>query len=96
MSSESSVSSVSSRTGTVFLPADPPRAGMLALCGDDLAGASVEVVVPAGTRVRREQVPARLVPVLDALELLPGSPDQDADPSRLAWAAAALAGLGLV
>jgi SNF2-related domain/SNF2 Helicase protein/Helicase conserved C-terminal domain len=95
----------------VFVPSDPPRSGMLALWhsgrrqqGDLGADAgpvsgsdtSVELVLPAGSRVRRTRHPARLVPIGDALALLAAAPKQDASVSFQAWAAAALAGLGLV
>ncbi|NYH91015.1 SNF2-related protein [Actinopolymorpha rutila] len=97
----------------VFVPADPPRAGVLALWtpgGADRAGSAdraggngdestrgVELVLPAGSRVRRTRVPARLVPVPEALGLLCGRrapPNTTA--SYRAWASAALAGVGLV
>ncbi|HZC26357.1 MAG TPA: DEAD/DEAH box helicase [Actinopolymorphaceae bacterium] len=84
----------------VFVPADPPRAGVLALwrpsghiSGD---GTPIELVLPAGSRVRRTTLPARLVPVEDALSLLAAAPKEQASDSFRAWAGAALAGLGLV
>ncbi|MET9023139.1 SNF2-related protein [Actinopolymorpha sp. NPDC004070] len=94
----------------VFVPADPPRAGVLALWapggtdrgdrvdgGDDQGKHGVEVVLPAGSRVRRARVPARLVPLPEALTLLCGrQAPPDATASYRAWASAALAGLGLV
>ncbi len=92
----------------VFVPADPPRAGMLALWspggtdrrsedGADEGTHGVELVLPAGSRVRRARVPARLVPVPEALSLLCGrQAPPDATTSYRAWASAALAGVGLV
>ncbi|WP_241827490.1 hypothetical protein [Actinopolymorpha singaporensis] len=87
----------------VFVPADPPRAGVLALWapggadnaggGSDESTEGVELVLPAGSRVRRARVPARLVPVPEALPLLCGRPaPPDASASYRAWASAALAG----
>ncbi|MFD2081496.1 DEAD/DEAH box helicase [Actinopolymorpha cephalotaxi] len=97
----------------VFVPADPPRAGVLALWspggadradrapstsgGSDESTHDVEVVLPAGSRVRRTRVPARLVPVPEALALLCGpQASANATASYRAWASAALAGVGLV
>ncbi|MGW0229501.1 DEAD/DEAH box helicase [Actinopolymorpha singaporensis] len=91
----------------VFVPADPPRAGVLALWapggadnaggGSDESTEGVELVLPAGSRVRRARVPARLVPLPEALPLLCGRPaPPDASASYRAWASAALAGVGLV
>ncbi|WP_432938375.1 DEAD/DEAH box helicase [Kribbella sp. CA-253562] len=59
----------------VFLPADPPRAGRLALYGDAVAtplgeDARVELVQPRGDRVRRVLVPARLLTIAEAIEYL--------------------------
>ena len=86
----------------VFVPSDPPRAGTLALWrstrrrGHADGDSTVELVLPAGSRVRRTKVPAVLVPIGDALALLSATPKQEASVSLRAWAAAALAGLGLV
>ncbi|MEV8376625.1 DEAD/DEAH box helicase [Kribbella sp. NPDC056861] len=84
-----------------FAPADPPRAGRLVLYGD-LAAAGlvahekVELVLPRGEQVRRVQVPAHLMPVAEALTFLTQPVDDEWSGSRRAWAAAALAGVGLV
>ncbi|GAA0624726.1 DEAD/DEAH box helicase [Kribbella sandramycini] len=79
----------------VFVPADPPRAGRLALYGGGSgADGSVELVVPRGSQVRRATVPARLVTVSEALAMAT-SPVAGAA-SWEAWRAAALAGLGLI
>ncbi len=79
----------------VFLPADPPRAGRLALYGElDATDESVTLVLPQGSQVRRRTVPARLLSISEALELV-SSPVQGAA-SWEAWRAAALAGLGLI
>ena len=92
---------VSSGLEAVFVPGDPPRTGRLALWrasggppGD--ADATVELVLPAGSRVRRSDVPARLLPLPEALALLTEPPGPDATPSFRAWSAAALTGLGLL
>ncbi|TDO30192.1 SNF2 family DNA or RNA helicase [Kribbella sp. VKM Ac-2527] len=72
----------------MFLPADPPRAGRLALYGDLTAAGltlpagvdeKVELVLPRGDQVRRVAVPARLLGMEQALEFL-----TQADPSG--WA----------
>jgi superfamily II DNA or RNA helicase len=81
----------------VFVPADPPRAGRLALYGDlaaagEVADGTVELVLPRGSTVRRTTVPARLLRIDEVLARL-GS---DGSKSWLAWRAAALAGLGLI
>ncbi|TDC33200.1 DEAD/DEAH box helicase [Kribbella albertanoniae] len=79
----------------VFLPADPPRAGRLALYGEvDATDETVTLVLPQGSQVRRRTVPARLLSISEALELV-SSPVQGAA-SWEAWRAAALAGLGLI
>src|SRR3954453_8894726 len=81
----------------VFVPADPPRAGRLALYGDlaptgEQADGSVELVLPRGSVVRRTTVPARLLRMDEVLTRL-GQTDGSA--SWAAWRAAALAGLVL-
>ncbi|WP_410793523.1 DEAD/DEAH box helicase [Kribbella sp. C-35] len=87
----------------VFVPADPPRAGRLALYGDlpgsgETANGTVDLVLPRGTTVRRTTVPARL---LDIEEVLTRLAEQDSDRldgsgSWAAWRAAGLAGLVLI
>ncbi|WP_237742768.1 DEAD/DEAH box helicase [Actinopolymorpha alba] len=92
----------------VFVPADPPRTGTIALWEPSRAGsgsgnaagsggdATVEVVLPAGSRVRRSVVPARLLTIAEAIDHFTAEPDPMAPVSHRAWGAAALAGLGLV
>jgi hypothetical protein len=53
------------RCPAVFLPADPPREGRLALYGE--GPDEIELAVPAGRAIRRKTVPARLVPIGEAL-----------------------------
>ncbi|WP_460661280.1 DEAD/DEAH box helicase [Kribbella swartbergensis] len=83
----------------VFVPADPPRAGRLALYGDltgagEVADGTVELVLPKGSQVRRTTTPARLLTVPEVLDRLE---NEDAgSPSWEAWRTAALAGLGLI
>ncbi|TCC08692.1 DEAD/DEAH box helicase [Kribbella soli] len=87
----------------VFVPADPPRAGRLALYGDlagsgETANGTVDLVLPRGTTVRRTTVPARL---LEMQEVLTRLAEQDSDrldgsASWAAWRAAGLAGLVLI
>ncbi|TDD18653.1 DEAD/DEAH box helicase [Kribbella turkmenica] len=82
----------------VFVPADPPRAGRLALYGDlaaagEVADWTVDLVLPKGSQVRRTTVPARSLSVSQVLDRL-GSPA--GSDSWEAWRAAALAGLSLI
>ena len=63
----------------VFVPADPPRAGRLALYGDlaaagEVADGTVDLVLPKGSAVRRTTVPARLLRIDEVLSRL-GSDD---------------------
>ncbi|MEI8410554.1 MULTISPECIES: DEAD/DEAH box helicase [unclassified Kribbella] len=83
----------------VFVPADPPRAGRLALYGDlaaagEIADGTVELVLPKGSQVRRTTVPARLLSISQVLDRL--SDGSAASVSWEAWRAAALAGVGLI
>ncbi|MGW1347141.1 DEAD/DEAH box helicase [Kribbella sp. NPDC002412] len=57
----------------VFVPADPPRAGRLALYGDlaavgEVADGTVSLVLPKGSQVRRTTVPARLLTIAQVLD----------------------------
>ncbi|WP_432877939.1 DEAD/DEAH box helicase [Kribbella sp. CA-245084] len=87
----------------VFVPADPPRAGRLALYGDlaaagEQSDGTVDLVLPRGSTVRRTTVPARLLSMPELLARLTG-PDVDSDScaaSWAAWRAAGLAGLVLI
>ncbi|MEV4264042.1 DEAD/DEAH box helicase [Kribbella sp. NPDC049584] len=91
----------------VFVPADPPRAGRLALYGDLAAAGeqpdgTVDLVLPRGSTVRRTTVPARLLSMPELLARLT-SPDVGPDidsagwaASWAAWRAAGLAGLVLI
>ena len=89
-----------------FVPADPPRDGMFVLYrpqatdDGDLVGDTVDVVVPAGTRVRRRTVPAHAVGVAEALPALLALGDDlellPPRPSALAWSTAVAAGLGVL
>jgi hypothetical protein len=86
----------------VFRPADPPRAGRLILYGDlaaagRVANEKIELVLPRGEQVRRVRVPAVALGMKEALSFLLESPGQEHESgSRRAWAAAALAGVGLI
>jgi superfamily II DNA or RNA helicase len=82
------------RRPAVFLPADPPREGRLALYGE--GPDEIEMALPAGRTIRRKTVPARLVPIGDALPELLALPREGTDPALAAWATAATAGVGLV
>ncbi|MYT71780.1 ATP-dependent helicase [Streptomyces sp. SID8367] len=91
------------RAAAVFLPAPLPREGRIAFWSpDDPAGppgadTEIAVVRPHGAGVRSRQVPALVLPVVDALPLLvrarrtPG-----AHPAAAAWGAAAAHALHLV
>jgi superfamily II DNA or RNA helicase len=87
-----------------FLPGDPPRTGVFAAY--DLSPAAdrhvlrdgVELVVPAGTGVRRRTVPARRLSVADAIAVLGrvAIGDPAVSPSVAAWSAAMTAALGIM
>ncbi|WP_329001258.1 DEAD/DEAH box helicase [Kribbella sp. NBC_00709] len=84
----------------VFVPADPPRAGRLALYGDLTAAGeqpdgTVELVLPRGPAVRRTTVPARLLSIPELLTRLT-APGVEGSDSWAAWRAAGLAGLVLI
>ncbi|MEO3930875.1 hypothetical protein ABGB07_44585, partial [Micromonosporaceae bacterium B7E4] len=88
----------------VFEPADPPRTGVLAFWRPDGGplpdhgpgrGGELTVAVPDGAGVRARVVPARRLPVGDALPLLLADP-APADPALAYWAAAAVLALHLV
>ncbi|HEY6797189.1 MAG TPA: DEAD/DEAH box helicase [Kineosporiaceae bacterium] len=92
----------------VFIPDELPRRGRLALWGPQAGPDRVELVFAGGFYgVRKRMVSATLLPVADALDhlltrhgvdgpdpgaVVPGRPDQ----SLACWAAAAVAGLGLI
>ena len=83
----------------VFVPADPPRAGQLALYGDlaaagEEANGTVDLVLPRGSTVRRTTVPARLLPMPELLARLTAL--EAGSDSWAAWRAAGLAGLVLI
>ncbi len=87
----------------LFVPGDPPRRGVFALLRPEhVRGApgrlsDLEVVVAAGSGVRRSRVAARLVPISPALEWLAALPaEAEVAPSARAWSLAVRAGLGLV
>ncbi|WP_433159798.1 DEAD/DEAH box helicase [Kribbella sp. CA-247076] len=82
----------------VFVPADPPRAGRLALYGDlaaagEVADGTVELVLPKGSQVRRTTVPARWLTVSQVLDRVS---DPAGSESWEAWRTATLAGLSLI
>jgi hypothetical protein len=78
-----------------FVPADPPRAGALALWGDGQGSDELDLVVPAGRGTRRRRVRGRLLPLASALPALL-APAGGASASVAAWSAAAATGVGLV
>ena len=86
----------------IFVPGDPPRAGVLALWGGDSQSlplgerGTVELVLPAGRTLRRRSLAARLVPLAEALPALADLDASHAPPSLAAWSSALLAGIGLV
>ncbi|MGK3203918.1 DEAD/DEAH box helicase [Amycolatopsis sp. MEPSY49] len=86
----------SADTRATYLPADPPRDGVLALWGDDVAGGTtIELVLPRGARFARTKVEAELVPLERALPRLL-SVGEEASPAVAAWSAAVNAGVNLV
>jgi superfamily II DNA or RNA helicase len=86
----------SADTQATYLPADPPREGVLALWGDDVAGGTtIELVLPRGAKFARTKVDAELVPLERALPRLLAV-GEEASPAVAAWAAAVNAGVNLV
>ena len=99
-------------TEIVFVPADPPRLGRLALWSPGSAGpptdppeavvGQVELLTPTGSahiQPRRRRVRARLLDIPAALALIsePTTPRTDlSTQSARAWSSAMLAGVGLV
>ena len=80
----------------VFVPADPPRAGRLALYGDlaaagEVADGTVDLVLPKGSAVRRTTVPARLLRIDEVLSRL-GSDDGASSAAESASSAVGSAG----
>ena len=75
-----------------FVAGDPPRDGWLALWtargevpdADD----QLELVLPAGSRVRRRTIPVRRMPLAEALEALMEPRPEDDSSSVAAWTAA--------
>lgn len=89
----------------VFAPADPPRTGSFAWyeptgTADGTTSTHLDVVVPAGSRVRRRRVAATSLSIADAIVVLgelERHPDGVPAPaSTRAWARALTAGLVLV
>ncbi|MEV6645474.1 DEAD/DEAH box helicase [Amycolatopsis sp. NPDC051371] len=86
----------SADTRATYLPADPPRDGVLALWGDDVAGGTtIELVLPRGAKFARTKVDAELVPLERALPRLLAV-GEEASPAVAAWSAAVNAGVNLV
>jgi superfamily II DNA or RNA helicase len=79
-----------------FVPADPPRAGALAVWGDGQGPDELDLVVPAGGGTRRRRVRGRLLPLAAALPALLAPAADGASASVAAWSAAAATGVGLV
>ncbi|MFP3915084.1 MAG: hypothetical protein ACLFWM_09435 [Actinomycetota bacterium] len=84
-----------------FVEEDPPRDGWLALWRPDgdlpHATDDLELVLPAGTRVRRRAVAVRKLPLDEALDPLMGrGRDEGLSPSVRAWSRAAAVATELV
>jgi superfamily II DNA or RNA helicase len=79
-----------------FVPADPPRAGTLAVWGDGQGSDEFDLVLPAGRGTRRRRVRGRLLPLASALPALLAPAAGGASASVAAWSAAAATGVGLV
>ncbi|MEV4597361.1 DEAD/DEAH box helicase [Amycolatopsis sp. NPDC049253] len=83
-------------TQATYLPSDPPREGVLALWGDEVAGdTAIELVLPNDKKFARTKVDARLVPLARAIPPLLVVPD-DVSPAIAAWSAVVNAGVNLV
>jgi superfamily II DNA or RNA helicase len=83
----------------VFVPADPPRAGRLALYGDltdHPPNGEVRLALPRGSTIRRTTVPAHLLPLDEFLTRLTAPDGQVESGSWAAWRAAGFAGLVLI
>jgi superfamily II DNA or RNA helicase len=78
----------------LFVPGDPPRTGGLVLAGG--GSDRLELVVPAGSTVRRRTVAVDRLTLREALPLLLTLDQDTASPSLAAWAAAATAAVELV
>ncbi|MFF9017055.1 DEAD/DEAH box helicase [Streptomyces sp. NPDC014870] len=84
------------RCSTVFLPADPPRAGRIAFWSPEHPPTSADHLTVVADDVRPRTVPAVLVPVRDALPLLTRARFSDeASPAAAFWGAASLLALRL-
>ncbi|HEX5266563.1 MAG TPA: DEAD/DEAH box helicase [Acidimicrobiales bacterium] len=88
--------------GVVFVPGDPPRTGFLALwpppSGKPTSprqGGELELLLPAGTTVRRRRVPALFMPMADAVGWL-ADPPAPLAPAAAAWVSAARLGFDLI
>jgi superfamily II DNA or RNA helicase len=79
-----------------FVPADPPRAGALAVWGDGQGSDELDLVLPVGGGMRRRRVRGRLLPLASALPALLAPAAGGASASVAAWSAAAATGVGLV
>jgi superfamily II DNA or RNA helicase len=79
-----------------FVPADPPRAGALAVWGDGQGPDELDLVLPVGGGMRRRRVRGRLLPLASALPALLAPAAGGASGSVAAWSAAAATGVGLV
>jgi superfamily II DNA or RNA helicase len=79
-----------------FVPADPPRAGALAVWGDGQGPDELDLVLPAGRGARRRRVRGWQLPLAAALPALLAPAAGRASGSVAAWSAAAATGVGLV
>ena len=90
--------SVELACAAVFLPGDPGRLGTLALydAPGQAPSTTIELVLPTAKSVRRRTVPARLVPLDEAIPALLAIDRDSATPSLAAWSVAATAAVGLI
>ena len=79
-----------------FVPADPPRAGALAVWGNGQGPDELDLVLPTAGGPRRRRVRGRLLPLAAALPALLAPAAGGASASVAAWSAAAATGVGLV
>jgi superfamily II DNA or RNA helicase len=82
------------RGQATFLPADPPRDGVLAVVADPTAEGQADLVVPTPAGPRRRSLPATLHPLRDVVPLLLDVTDES--PTLRFWAAATTWALTLV
>ncbi|HVW40828.1 MAG TPA: DEAD/DEAH box helicase [Amycolatopsis sp.] len=82
-------------TRAIFVPSDPPRAGVLALWGDSAGPTPIELVLPQGKAYRRTKVDAHVLPLAEAIPRLLAM-GESPSPALAAFGAAVRAALTLI